>query len=114
MMLSVRSETRPHRFITKDGALRLATSLRAVPDAGPLTASRKIAGTSLRHNQSRAALNTAAPATTAMDWPGIPQPAHARTSEPAGIRMDCAVKNALRSEERRVGKECRSRWSPYH
>src|SRR2546430_17327372 len=22
--------------------------------------------------------------------------------------------NALRSEERRVGKECRSRWSPYH
>ena len=23
-------------------------------------------------------------------------------------------KSALRSEERRVGKECRSRWSPYH
>src|SRR5258708_40049015 len=23
-------------------------------------------------------------------------------------------KGALRSEERRVGKECRSRWSPYH
>ena len=23
--------------------------------------------------------------------------------------LDC-----LRSEERRVGKECRSRWSPYH
>ena len=22
--------------------------------------------------------------------------------------------NARRSEERRVGKECRSRWSPYH
>ena len=22
--------------------------------------------------------------------------------------------NAPRSEERRVGKECRSRWSPYH
>ena len=22
--------------------------------------------------------------------------------------------NADRSEERRVGKECRSRWSPYH
>ena len=25
-----------------------------------------------------------------------------------------AALNALRSEERRVGKECRSRWSPYH
>src|SRR5256885_12485065 len=24
------------------------------------------------------------------------------------------VSEALRSEERRVGKECRSRWSPYH
>ena len=25
-----------------------------------------------------------------------------------------ALNNFLRSEERRVGKECRSRWSPYH
>ena len=24
------------------------------------------------------------------------------------------VKITMRSEERRVGKECRSRWSPYH
>ena len=24
------------------------------------------------------------------------------------------IKNWHRSEERRVGKECRSRWSPYH
>src|SRR5574341_2618589 len=24
------------------------------------------------------------------------------------------IRTALRSEERRVGKECRSRWSPYH
>ena len=26
---------------------------------------------------------------------------------------ECAARG-LRSEERRVGKECRSRWSPYH
>ena len=25
-----------------------------------------------------------------------------------------AALNTFRSEERRVGKECRSRWSPYH
>ena len=25
-----------------------------------------------------------------------------------------AGKTVMRSEERRVGKECRSRWSPYH
>ena len=24
------------------------------------------------------------------------------------------IRNRSRSEERRVGKECRSRWSPYH
>ena len=24
------------------------------------------------------------------------------------------INNDVRSEERRVGKECRSRWSPYH
>ena len=24
------------------------------------------------------------------------------------------IGNNVRSEERRVGKECRSRWSPYH
>ena len=25
-----------------------------------------------------------------------------------------SIREVLRSEERRVGKECRSRWSPYH
>ena len=28
--------------------------------------------------------------------------------------QDTAIVEGLRSEERRVGKECRSRWSPYH
>ena len=30
-----------------------------------------------------------------------------------GVELKNNVKRA-RSEERRVGKECRSRWSPYH
>ena len=30
----------------------------------------------------------------------------------SGIKTKTA--RAVRSEERRVGKECRSRWSPYH
>ena len=30
------------------------------------------------------------------------------------IAMGDAGASASRSEERRVGKECRSRWSPYH
>src|SRR5256886_10572347 len=35
-----------------------------------------------------------------------------RVEEPT-LRMSFSVNNS-RSEERRVGKECRSRWSPYH
>ena len=31
-----------------------------------------------------------------------------------GMRLISAVLGSARSEERRVGKECRSRWSPYH
>ena len=30
------------------------------------------------------------------------------------VKADQGLEKALRSEERRVGKECRSRWSPYH
>ena len=30
------------------------------------------------------------------------------------IVQEIAVAATRRSEERRVGKECRSRWSPYH
>ena len=28
--------------------------------------------------------------------------------------VDETLRRRMRSEERRVGKECRSRWSPYH
>src|SRR5690606_40301155 len=38
--------------------------------------------------------------------------ASSRTGEPAG--RDWATTCTDRSEERRVGKECRSRWSPDH
>ena len=32
----------------------------------------------------------------------------------SGFYPRATVREAVRSEERRVGKECRSRWSPYH
>ena len=35
----------------------------------------------------------------------------ARTAKDAAESLGCEIG---RSEERRVGKECRSRWSPYH
>ena len=34
------------------------------------------------------------------------------TEQAPGDASDCVLQP--RSEERRVGKECRSRWSPYH
>src|SRR3712207_8199755 len=34
--------------------------------------------------------------------------------ETAVVSLDCERSVSCRSEERRVGKECRSRWSPYH
>jgi len=46
-----------------------------------------------------------------------------RSLDPDVVTMDLempvmdgltALKCIMRSEERRVGKECRSRWSPYH
>src|SRR2546422_9196828 len=41
-----------------------------------------------------------------------PSPMSGRRCSRASIRRRAG--RATRSEERRVGKECRSRWSPYH
>ena len=41
-----------------------------------------------------------------------PQPDHSILLTVSSGKEDFG--NMLRSEERRVGKECRSRWSPYH
>src|SRR6267378_7198955 len=39
---------------------------------------------------------------------------HAHASFLVRASQHQVVASVLRSEERRVGKECRSRWSPYH
>src|SRR3712207_8945260 len=72
------------------------------------------------------ALPICGPAFLMMHHPG---PRQAHTVPPPGItierieharsvevlaRADGGALAARRSEERRVGKECRSRWSPYH
>src|ERR1017187_10975048 len=49
--------------------------------------------------------------TSATDGPGL------FSLRPESIRISIGTAGAVRfvrSEERRVGKECRSRWSPYH
>ena len=46
----------------------------------------------------------------------IIQPDYQSVSQWAAHYVAAKIKaaNPTRSEERRVGKECRSRWSPYH
>src|SRR5438876_2589826 len=39
-------------------------------------------------------------------------PAHPLVVDP--VKHEIELKRSWRSEERRVGKECRSRWAPYH
>src|SRR5256885_4792654 len=48
--------------------------------------------------------------------PGTPQTLPVRLHPPAAAPLGSAniARCDARSEERRVGKECRSRWSPYH
>src|SRR5215218_11080500 len=46
---------------------------------------------------------------------GMPPSTYRREAAGATEGMaPCVAKQVTRSEERRVGKECRSRWSPYH
>src|ERR1039458_10875042 len=48
-------------------------------------------------------------------WPQhTPQVRHARDAGIAAFDWNNDLLRRARSEERRVGKECRSRWSPYH
>ena len=42
------------------------------------------------------------------------RPGHLNREHPDPVAHEHVVDTRERSEERRVGKECRSRWSPYH
>ena len=44
----------------------------------------------------------------------LPQTGQGCPTNESGVLFGEETGAATRSEERRVGKECRSRWSPYH
>ena len=49
-----------------------------------------------------------------LEWHGPHMPLGADGIQSKELFIELAGKMGGRSEERRVGKECRSRWSPYH
>src|ERR1044072_5643662 len=59
-------------------------------------------------------VRTQGPAKKPKTAPRKPARAAGRSAKAKGSRPAAARKPAPRSEERRVGKECRYRWSPYH
>src|SRR2546430_3220152 len=108
-----------------------ANAVAALPPAGPTAARRRTAlaalsagglPTSRDENWKYANLR---PLERLRFVPAAPAQPVAATDLPAAIpgfaryvfvdgAFAPALSAALRSEERRVGKECRSRWSPYH
>src|SRR2546430_8698666 len=52
--------------------------------------------------------------TNRADAPGIAVENFTSFAYGKGVSLDAGGDTGWRSEERRVGKECRSRWSPYH
>src|SRR2546430_1386796 len=61
------------------------------------------------------AFGTAASFTTNTNWQAYSgESTMSYFTQMAGLAYHNFVSAAVRSEERRVGKECRSRWSPYH
>ena len=47
-------------------------------------------------------------------WKQLTYPSLIDGTDKWETELDDIIKELMRSEERRVGKECRSRWSPYH
>src|SRR5260221_37396 len=104
--------------INEDGTSAVTisiTNLAELAEDGTDTVTVKITGLpNLSQNGSALTANpdgsftlTVHTATAATDLAGL-------TTTPAASFEGSIPFNVARSEERRVGKECRSRWSPYH
>src|SRR5574341_1020375 len=77
----------------------------------PVRAFRSVGGTPRFFERGEGACLWDADGKRYIDYVGSWGPAIVGHAHPEVVE---AVQRAARSEERRVGKECRSRWSPYH
>src|SRR5579883_2344192 len=100
LVLNVRNLEESHRFWTEILGFRQVGELHATPQRPNPPKMRFYSGDhggKLSHHDLALVENPALPEAP-KDW--------------SMFGMPCAI--VVRSEERRVGKECRSRWSPYH
>src|ERR1035438_10309383 len=86
---------------------RVAYSAIVMPSSVAATTANASTGVTLRYRISTPQNITVA----AITWSVIPR--SRKNSHPANT-LSTIPARLMRSEERRVGKECRSRWSPYH
>src|SRR5256885_15924279 len=90
------------RWIARWHRLLRATDHRRAPEVRPCLAAATIRGHPMRRLALAFTLGI-----------GATLPLGAQRAERT-VAPAAPGPNRLRSEERRVGKECRSRWSPYH
>ena len=88
----------PYHFVRRAGVLALAATM-VVPQAGALSDVSSWAQEDIAAAQQAGLMPTSL--------------ADSSAREEITRAEFCAIA-VKRSEERRVGKECRSRWSPYH
>src|SRR5258708_22516953 len=94
----------PADGVGRDGALQLANQLRRDDAADQAPEDAAESDVDLQHVKNVAVLRTEALERDVIDADHL-----------AAVGVDdLLVEQVARSEERRVGKECRSRWSPYH
>ena len=116
----------PTGYSTKSSIAFTGTGT-GVPPAGPATAAdlttSKLNGGVFTFTNSAGTAVTITIGTTASPFNATSKTATVKTLDQlntalavAGVNLSGSITNTdeLRSEERRVGKECRSRWSPYH
>ena len=84
-------------------------------DSNPRYHAREVAILRAQYNQAALVLGSATPSLESRARAGKGVYQHLRLTQRANpLATIPEVQVTTRSEERRVGKECRSRWSPYH
>ena len=106
------ADSRQHELVASpDGSFVLTIHDAVLAHRQPAPAVKSVAASAAPQLVLASAPVTSAPVASASTASLAQVPASA---ENAQAPVDFALVEPKRSEERRVGKECRSRWSPYH